>query len=140
MAVSPIDQVRAVLEYAVTEIPREKIMMGIPLYGYDWILPYVPGGQWAVTISPQEAIELALRYNTNIEYDTTAQAPFFYYTDGQGRYHIVWFEDARSIQAKFNLVKELGIRGFFYWVLGKDFPQNWLLIEGNFTVIKSSLG
>lgn len=136
MAVSPIDQVRAVLEYAVTEIPRDKIMMGIPLYGYDWTLPYVPGGQWARTISPQQAIALALRYNTNIEYDTTSQAPFFNYTDEQGRYHIVWFEDARSIQAKFNLVKEFGIRGFFYWVLGRDFPQNWLLIEDNFVVRK----
>jgi spore germination protein len=136
MAVSPIDQVRAVLEYALTEIPRSKIMMGIPLYGYDWTLPYVPGGQWARSISPQQAVELALRYNTNIEYDADSQAPFFNYIDEQGRYHIVWFEDARSIQAKFDLVKELGIRGFFYWVLGRDFPQNWLLIEDNFVVRK----
>ncbi|NLU36024.1 MAG: LysM peptidoglycan-binding domain-containing protein [Clostridiales bacterium] len=140
MAVAPIDQARAVLEYAVTEIPRNKIMMGIPLYGYDWTLPYVPGGQWARSISPQEAIGLALRYNTSIEYDYAAQAPFFNYIDEEGRYHIVWFEDARSIQAKFNLVKELGIRGFFYWVLGRDFPQNWLLIEDNFVVRKYGSG
>lgn len=140
MAVAPIDQARAVLEYAVTEIPRNKIMMGIPLYGYDWTLPYVPGGQWARSISPQEAIGLALRYNTSIEYDYAAQAPFFNYIDEEGRYHIVWFEDARSIQAKFNLVKELGIRGFFYWVLGRDSPQNWLLIEDNFVVRKYGSG
>ena len=136
MAVSPINEVREVMEYAITEIPRNKLMMGIPLYGYDWILPYVPGGQFARSISPQQAIALALRYNTNIEYDTAAQAPFFNYRDEQGRQHIVWFEDARSIQAKFNLVKQLGIRGFFYWVLGNDFPQNWLLIEDNFVVRK----
>ncbi len=136
MAVSPIDQVRAVLDYAVTEIPRDKIMMGIPLYGYDWTLPYVPGGQWARSISPQQAIELALRYNASIEYDTVSQAPFFNYADEQGRQHIVWFEDARSIQAKFDLVKEMNIRGFFYWVLGREFPQNWLLIEDNFEVRK----
>ncbi|HHY82218.1 MAG TPA: LysM peptidoglycan-binding domain-containing protein [Clostridiales bacterium] len=136
MAVSPINEVRAVMEYAITEIPKNKIMMGIPLYGYDWTLPYVRGGPFARSISPQQAIALALRYNTSIEYDTTAQAPFFNYADEQGRQHIVWFEDARSIQAKFNLVKELGIRGFFYWVLGNDFPQNWLLIEDNFVVRK----
>ena len=136
MAVSPINEVRRVLEYAITQIPRDKIMMGIPLYGYDWTLPYVPGGQWARVVSPVRAVELALQYNARIEYDYVAQAPYFNYWDEQGRQHVVWFEDARSIQAKFNLVKSLGIRGFFYWALGPDFPQNWLLVEDNFTVVK----
>jgi len=136
MAVSPINQVRRVMEYAVSVVPRDKIMMGIPLYGYDWTLPYVRGGQWARGISPQQAIQLAVRYNARIEYDPISQAPHFNYYDEQGKQHEVWFEDARSIQAKFNLVKELGIRGFFYWVLGQEFPQNWLLIEDNFTVRK----
>lgn len=110
--------------------------MGIPLYGYDWTLPYVPGGRWAKSISPQDAIQLAVRYKQSIRYDPISQAPFFHYTDENGARHEVWFEDARSIQAKFNLVKELGLRGFFYWVLGRDFPQNWLLIEENFNVNK----
>lgn len=136
MAVSPINEVRRVMEFALSVVPADKIMMGIPLYGYDWTLPYVPGGPFARVISPQEAIVLADTYNVNIQYDTTAQAPFFFYTDSQGRDHEVWFEDARSIQAKFDLVKELGIRGFFYWVLGREFPQNWLLIQDNFTVTK----
>ncbi|HBI04404.1 MAG TPA: spore gernimation protein, partial [Paenibacillaceae bacterium] len=114
----------------------DKIMMGIPLYGYDWTLPYVEGESWAKSISPQQAIALALRYNVAIQYDSVAQSPFFNYIDEQGRRHVVWFDDARSIQAKFDLVKELGIRGFFYWVLGRDFPQNWLLVEDNFVVRK----
>lgn len=136
MAVSPLNQVRRVLDYAISVVPKDKIMMGIPLYGYDWTLPYVPGGRWAKSISSQQAIELAARYGVSINYDHVAQAPFFHYTDEQGNRHEVWFEDARSIQAKFNLVKELGIRGFFYWVLGRDFPQNWLLIQDNFVVRK----
>lgn len=136
MAVSPINQVRKVMEYALSVVPRNKIMMGIPLYGYDWTLPYVQGGRWAKSISPQDAIQLAVRYKQSIRYDSVSQAPFFHYTDENGAKHEVWFEDARSIQAKFNLVKELGLRGFFYWVLGNDFPQNWLLIEENFNINK----
>lgn len=136
MAVSPINQVRRVMEFALSQVPREKVMMGIPLYGYDWTLPYEPGGKFARSISPQQAIQLARRYGAAIQYDPVSQAPFFNYVDEQGREHVVWFEDARSIQAKFDLVKELGIRGFFYWVLGRDFPQNWLLIEDNFVVRK----
>jgi spore germination protein len=136
LAVSPLNEVRRVMDYATSVVPRNKIMMGIPLYGYDWTLPYVPGGKWARSISPQQAIELAARYGVAIEYDPIAQAPHFNYVDAEGNEHEVWFEDARSIQAKFNLVKELGIRGFFYWVLGREFPQNWLLIQDNFVVRK----
>lgn len=136
MAVSPLPQMRNVMEYAVSVVPKEKIMMGMPLYGYDWTLPYVPGGKFAKSISPQRALELALRYGVSIDYDKDSQAPWFRYTDEQGKQHEVWFEDARSMQAKFDLVKELGIRGFYYWVLGNDFPQNWLLIEDNFVVRK----
>ncbi|NMA83655.1 MAG: LysM peptidoglycan-binding domain-containing protein [Epulopiscium sp.] len=136
MAVSPINQVRKVMDYAISVVPKDKIMMGMPLYGYDWTLPYVRGGKFARAISPQQAIEIAARYHARIEYDPIAQAPHFNYYDEQGRQHEVWFEDARSVQAKFDLVKELGIRGFFYWVLGYDFPQNWLLIEDNFRVNK----
>src|SRR5690606_10102289 len=103
MAVSPIGPVREVLEYALTEMPGNKILMGQNLYGYDWTLPFVPGGEYARAISPQQAIALARRMNAAIEYDYTAQAPFFRYIDEQGRTHEVWFEDARSIQAKFDL-------------------------------------
>ena len=136
MAVSPITQMRKVMEYAISVVPKEKIMMGMPLYGYDWTLPYVRGGKFAKSFSPLKAVELALRYGVSIKYDKASQAPWFRYTDEQGKQHEVWFEDARSIQAKFDLVKELGIRGFYYWVLGNDFPQNWLLINDNFVVSK----
>ncbi|MFB5760855.1 LysM peptidoglycan-binding domain-containing protein [Paenibacillus medicaginis] len=134
-AVSPIGPVRRVIEYALTEMPASKIMMGQNLYGYDWTLPFVQGTV-ARAVSPQQAIGIAADNNVAIQYSTRAQAPFFRYTNGQGREHEVWFEDARSIQAKFDLVKELGLRGMSYWKLGLSFPQNWLLIEDNFDVVK----
>ncbi|MFH7820672.1 glycosyl hydrolase family 18 protein [Neobacillus thermocopriae] len=135
MAVSPIDQVRRVLDYAVTEIPPEKILMGQNLYGYDWTLPFVQGTV-AKAVSPQQAIQIAVRENVPIQYDMKAQAPFFRYTDDEGKQHEVWFEDARSIQAKFDLIKEMNLRGMSYWKLGLSFPQNWLLIVDNFNVTK----
>jgi spore germination protein len=135
MAVSPIDQVRKVLDYAITEMPSNKILMGQNLYGYDWTLPFVQGSI-AKAVSPQQAIQLAATHNVPIQYDTKAQAPHFNYTDAAGKRHEVWFEDARSIQAKFNLIKELNLRGMSYWKLGLSFPQNWLLIVDNFNVTK----
>lgn len=135
MPVSPLPQVRKVIEYALTEMPASKIMMGQNLYGYDWTLPFVQGTT-AKAVSPQDAILLAADHNVPISYDAIAQAPHFDYTDASGKRHTVWFEDARSIQAKFNMVKELGLRGVSYWKLGISFPQNWLLIENNFSVVK----
>jgi spore germination protein len=135
MAVSPIDSVRKVLEYAITEMPSNKILMGQNLYGYDWTLPFVQGSV-AKAVSPQQAIQLAAKNNVPIQYDTKAEAPFFKYRDEAGKEHEVWFEDARSIQAKFDLIKELNIRGMSYWKLGLSFPQNWLLIVDNFNVTK----
>ncbi|MGM0839037.1 MAG: glycosyl hydrolase family 18 protein [Bacillota bacterium] len=136
MAVSPIGPVREVLEYALTEMPGNKIMMGQNLYGYDWTLPFKPGGEFAKAISPQAAIQLASDNNAAIQYDEKAQAPHFDYWK-EGKEHKVWFEDARSIQAKFDLLKELNLRGISYWKLGLSFPQNWLLITDNFNVVKN---
>ncbi|MFB4168728.1 LysM peptidoglycan-binding domain-containing protein [Virgibacillus sp. JSM 102003] len=135
-AVSPINEVRKVVDYALSVMPANKILLGQNLYGYDWTLPYEEGGEPAEALSPQQAIARAREQNVAIEYDTEAQAPFYTYTDDQGNQHEVWFEDARSIQAKFDLIKQLGLRGISYWKLGLAFPQNWLLLEDNFTIEK----
>jgi len=136
MAIAPLNLVKRVLDYAVTVIPRHKIMMGIALYARDWTLPYVEGGPNARTFSPQYAVQLAARYRTPIQYHPLSQSPFFRYTDDNGRIHEVWFEDARSIQAKFNLLKDYSLRGISYWVLPASFPQAWLVQEDSFNVIK----
>ena len=76
MAVAPINKVRQVIEYAVTEIPSAKIDMGIPNYGYDWPLPYEKGVTRARTIGNIEAVNIAVRYGAVIQYDEIAQTPY----------------------------------------------------------------
>lgn len=134
-AISPLNEIKKVLDYAVTVIPRDKILFGFQIYARDWLLPFVQG-QEAETFSQQEAIRRAIQHQVAIQYDEKAQSPFFRYKDAQGRSHEVWFEDARSAQAKFDMVKEYKLRGISYWVLGYPFPQNWLLLEDNFTIRK----
>ncbi|NLB79345.1 MAG: LysM peptidoglycan-binding domain-containing protein [Clostridiaceae bacterium] len=134
-AISPINEMRRVLDYAVTVIPREKIFLGFQIYARDWLYPHVPG-QEAETFSNQEAILRAVRYGATIQYDIVSQSPFFRYTDAQGQGHEVWFEDARSAQAKFDLIKNYNLRGLSYWALGYPFPQNWALLNDNFIIEK----
>lgn len=134
MAVAPLPNVRQVLDYAVTEIPREKIYLGIPNYGYDWPLPYVRGVTRARSISNQEAVALAVRYGAEILFDETAQSPWFAYTAPDGAAHVVWFEDARSMSAKLLLIEEYGFHGAGYWNLMRPYPQGWALLNGLYRV------
>lgn len=134
-AIAPIGEVRKVLDYAVQAIPRDKIMMGVPLYGRDWRVPWVEGTR-ARTVSLDRAIELAIRYGEAIKYDEQDQSPYFEYTDETGQKHEVWFEDARSVKAKYETAKEYGLRGVSYWVLGVPLKQNWPVLQNAFEVEK----
>ena len=135
-AVAPVDLVEDVIKYAVSVIPPNKILMGMPLYGYDWTLPYVRGGPFAKRLSPQEAIALAASEGAEIEFDTQTQSPHFTYYDSAGKQHAVWFEDARSVRAKLMVVNKYGLRGVSFWVLGPEFPQVWHVIDSMFHIVK----
>ena len=134
MAVAPLPNVRAVLDYAVTAMPAGKILLGVPNYGYDWPLPFVQGSTRAQSISNQRAIELAVQYEIAIQYDETAQAPYFHYTDAAGVVHAVWFEDARSLSAKFRLIAEYGFLGAGIWNLMRPFSQTWLVLDSLYDI------
>ena len=127
MAVAPADKVRQVLEYAVTRIPAEKLIMGIPNYGYDWPLPYERGLTRARTIGNVEAVRIAAENGAEIRYARIAQSPWFTYMSA-GQSHEVWFEDPRSIMAKLDLAGEYGLSGIGYWNLMRPFRANWLLL------------
>jgi spore germination protein len=136
MAVAPLDKVRQVVEFAVTQIPSSKILLGIPNYGYDWTLPFVEGESMAENLSLPEARARAERVGAAIQFDETAQSPFFEYTDAQGRQHIVWFEDARSLRAKLHLVDEFGLAGIGIWTIMDPWPSGQEVLREMFTVAK----
>lgn len=135
MAVAPLNEVRRVVEYAVTEIPPEKINLGIPNYGYDWTLPYQKGTSRATAISLQYAVQLAIDNDVPIEFDPVAMSPHFHYVK-DGLAHEVWFEDVRSFREKFGLITEYGLRGACYWQIMKLFRPNWILLADTFQIEK----
>lgn len=141
LPVSPINEVRRVIDYAVTEIPREKIFVGIPNYGYDWPLPYVRGESKASSLGNVEAVQRALDRGVAIEYDEVAQAPFYTYYDRPETYddaveHIVWFGDARSSEAMLRLVSEYGLNGTGVWNIMKYFPSIWSVMNSLYRIRK----
>ncbi len=138
MAVAPLNMVRRVVEYAVSEIPAEKILLGIPNYGYDWPLPYERGTTRARTINNKEAVQLAIDFGVEIRFDETAQSPYFRYWQ-YGIQHEVWFEDIRSIKGKFDLIQEFGLLGSGYWQLMNFFKANWLMMDEMFWIRRANI-
>lgn len=136
MAVAPLNRVRQVVEYGVSAIPPEKIMMGLPNYGYDWILPFERGITRATAIGNEYAVEIAQRYGVPILFDELAQSPNFEYWGRIGRNHVVWFEDVRSIQGKYDLIDEFALRGGGYWNIMRPFAQNWAFVSARYTIRK----
>ena len=136
LAVAPIDQVRRVVDYAVSEIAPAKLLLGIPNYGYDWQLPYEKGVTAARSLGNEEAVALAARYGAEIEYDPVSAAPYFYYTDGEGNAHVVWFEDVRSMLASYDLMDAFDLRGAGYWNVMRPFAQNYALLASLYDIEK----
>ena len=124
MAVAPLNKVRQVVEYALTEIPPEKICIGIANYGYDWTLPFVKGESKATTIGNVEAVQIAIRNDVSIEFATVSESPFFNYLSGENE-HEVWFEDVRSLRQKYALIDEFGLKGIGVWQLMRLYRAMW---------------
>lgn len=135
MAVAPLDKVRVVVEYALTEMPAEKIFMGVPCYGYDWSLPYVRGVSAAPSLGCEEACALAREVGAAIRYDRVSQAPYFRYKASDIE-HEVWFGDARSAQASYALAAELGLRGMAYWNLMRPYTVAWTVAASEYDIIR----
>lgn len=134
MSVQPIEEVRKVLSYAISAIPSEKILMGMPNYGYDWTLPFMRGNA-AQSIGLAAATELAGRTNSEILYDEATQTPYFFYTENNTR-HVVWFDDPRSISAKLALVDEFDLAGASWWTINRCYTPAWLIAQNYFEIVR----
>ncbi|MHB8127958.1 MAG: LysM peptidoglycan-binding domain-containing protein [Mobilitalea sp.] len=138
-ATTPVYRRRTFFDYVVTMIPPEKILSGISVIGYDWQLPYEVGVSKASSLNYDSAIILASQYGAIIQFDDISQAPYFEYTaivSGVPIQHIVWFTDARSVDALVKLILEYGFMGANIWNIMQFFPQLWLVINSQYEIVK----
>lgn len=133
-AVSPVNRIRRVLDYAVSVMPSGKILMGFSNYGYNWTLPWKQGDR-AAAISNTAAVSLAVSTGSTVRFDGDAKAPYFNYTDAAGKAHVVWFEDARSIEARLELVREYSLAGISLWTADRLYRPIYELIQAKFDVV-----
>ena len=132
MAVAPLNKVKQVIRYAKSKIDKEKIIMGIPNYGYDWTLPFKKGDK-ANSLSNEKAMDLARIHKSEIEFDPSSKTPYFYYKE-EGKSHIVHFDNPCSFNFKINLALDEELHGISIWTVSTYYPQLYQLLNFYFKI------
>ncbi len=130
----PLSWVRTLLDYFATQIPPEKIFLGIPTIGYIWQLPFLLNYTIANSITHNAALTLANEVGATIERDESSQAPFFHYVTDSA--YVVWFRDVRSTAALLDIVTEYGLEGIGTWNIMQFASGMWLLISTQYDIRK----
>ncbi|MHB8171312.1 MAG: glycosyl hydrolase family 18 protein [Thermincolia bacterium] len=123
--IASVGWVEAVIKYALTTMPANKIMLGVPAYGFDWTVG-VKGPKY---LSYDMAMNLAKQTKQTVLWDAVAKGPYFKYTGADGKSHEVRFENGQSTVAKLELVDKYDLRGIAVWRLGMEDPAVWQVIR-----------
>lgn len=127
------------LNFLKETILPEKLNLGLSTIGYDWELPYFTGISSVRSLTYDSAVAIARNENVPIEFDEISQTPFFMYSVRRGPFptdHIVWFIDARSINALLNLVSDNNLHGIGICNITVFNPQLWLIVNSQYNIIK----
>lgn len=122
------------LDYALQFVPKERLSLGIPLYGYHWFAGD-PGKEekpnpTAEYIGQQQVDGYVAAYHPHLEWDSDDRVAWFYFYRDDYR-EWVFYTDKRGFQERLNLVKDRGLQGFCSWVLGAEDPAIWTLLPSH---------
>ncbi len=135
--IASIARINEFLDYLLPMVLPGKLVLGLPLIAYDWELPYTVGLSKASSLSLDSAIALAKEYNVNIQFDELSQTPFYTYNTqitGIPIEHVVWFVDARSMDANMKLITDRGLSGTGLWNIMQFVPQLWAVINTQYEI------
>lgn len=113
-------------------IPRRKLVLGVPWYGYRYPcislsgrickLKKVPfrgancsdaaGKEFDISVIVDEMLP---KSKTGKMWDDDSKTPYFTYQEHNGSVFQVWFDDQKSLEKKYNLARQLHLRGVGMW-------------------------
>ncbi len=134
-----IENINEYLNYLNQFITSDNIVIGAAALGYDWELPYTSGQTSVNSLTLSRTIHLASDVGAIIQFDENSQTPYFRYSiksDGNDVEHIVWFIDARSINALLGLVFNHQLHGLGFWNITIFTPSLWLTIYSQYEIEK----
>ncbi len=118
------------IEETLQDVPREKLIMGIANYAYDWAVPTRKDPRpIAQSISYQQAVVTSMESEATIEFDSDQLNPFYSYVDEKERVHHVWMLDGVTAFNEIRAAERSGARGVAIWRLGSEDPSLWSVVE-----------
>ena len=121
-SVTPLDWYKKVIKYSLDNVDKDKLVIGLPLYGYDW------GENSGESVMYKDAINKVAEYKGEIVRDEKNGGLIAYYTlDGID--HDVWFDDAESVMQKIEIAQNSGIHQFVFWRLGGEDMELWIRLN-----------
>lgn len=124
--VAPLWWVKATTDYMIDSMPREKILLGLPTYGYNWS----PGSN-AVTVTAKKLAEIESRYEVQKFFDQDSMSPYYIYYDETGRRHEIWMENEQSLNEKWTVALENRLAGISFWRIGNGFDDLYRVLDKN---------
>lgn len=120
-AITPFSELTKVLVYTSKIVPFEKIILGLPVYGYDW---EKGTNRKADIVSFTQAQELITKHNGQIQRDLESASLVGNYRKN-GQEHVIWFEDAQTIREMIKKARSFGIYQFSFWRIGVEDSVIW---------------
>lgn len=121
------------LEYALQSVPKEKLSLGIPLYGYHWFAGEPKDDKpnpSAESVGQQEVDQYLAAYHAHPEWDSVDRVAWFYFYKDDNR-EWVFYTDKRGFQERLNLARDRNLQGFCSWVLGTEDPEIWSVLPSH---------
>lgn len=127
--------VEATIQKALIEVPKEKLLLGIPFYGRYWKNGAAQGGYG---LSNTEVAKLVRDYNGLVHFDDKKKSPYAVitihandvkpYVSGsmlEAGTYTIWYENETSIKSKLDLVNKYDLKGTGSWSLGQETQDTW---------------
>ena len=110
-------------------IPSNKILLGIPFYGYQWntvdATKYSPVESKGTTASLERIEEMIQDKTLELLWDRNTLTPYGI-ASSSGQISQIYFENATSMKLKLDFVKSANLGGIAIWALGYEGQDSWV--------------